>query len=232
MTSTTDLYMQLQEVYETKAKRDRAELAEIIDSMKQTVNSAQSYLFPEIDSDLIDRYCRNVFNLRTMSTRGLAPGCVSPSADAITDALTDIFDQDPKQTPILWYLTLIAVDRFFARAGRYPGTELTNSDIDCDSEAVWLELQKIADELSPCSVRVNETMDEDDFRPPTAKDLLIKDHAIEIVRVGACEMHNIAALIGGIAAQEIVKLITAQYVPINNLYVFNGITGVGATYEI
>ena len=76
-------------------------------------------------------------------------------------------------------------------------------------------------------------MQEDDgWSPPSLKSMISKDHALEITRVGACEIHNIAALIGGIASQEIVKIITKQYVPMNNTYIYNGIAGVGATYEL
>lgn len=59
-----------------------------------------------------------------------------------------------------------------------------------------------------------------------------KDHASEMVRYGAAELHNIAALMGGIASQEIVKLLTRQYTPLNNTYIYNGITCSGAVYEL
>ena len=48
-------------------------------------------------------------------------------------------------------------------------------------------------------------------------------------RYGAGELHATAALIGGIVAQEAVKLITHQYTPLNNTYVWNGIAGIGGT---
>lgn len=60
--------------------------------------------------------------------------------------------------------------------------------------------------------------------------LITRKHAIEIVRYGGNELHNISALIGGIAAQEAVKIITHQFVPLNNTYIFNGIVSCGATY--
>jgi len=37
------------------------------------------------------------------------------------------------------------------------------------------------------------------------------------------ELHNIAAITGGMAAQEIIKIITKQYVPVDNTCVFDGI---------
>ncbi len=62
--------------------------------------------------------------------------------------------------------------------------------------------------------------------------LVTHAHAQEITRYGGCELQNISALIGGIASQEAVKIITHQYVPLNNTYVFNGIASCGATYVL
>ena len=39
-------------------------------------------------------------------------------------------------------------------------------------------------------------------------------------------MHNIGSVLGGVAGQEAVKIITGQYTPIKNTYLFNGISGV------
>lgn len=62
------------------------------------------------------------------------------------------------------------------------------------------------------------------------------DHAIELTRVGgggpASELHNIAAFIGGLASQEIVKLLTNQFIPMNNTFIYNGISGCGAYYTM
>ena len=46
-------------------------------------------------------------------------------------------------------------------------------------------------------------------------------HASELVRLfSACsELHTVSSLIGGIASQEIIKLLTRQFVPMNNTYV-------------
>ena len=44
------------------------------------------------------------------------------------------------------------------------------------------------------------------------------------MRAGACEMHSISALVGGLAAQEIIKIVTQQYVPVDNCLVFDGVS--------
>ena len=48
-------------------------------------------------------------------------------------------------------------------------------------------------------------------------------------RYNSSELHAIAAVMGGIAAQESVKIITQQYIPITGTLVLNGIAGVSAS---
>lgn len=54
----------------------------------------------------------------------------------------------------------------------------------------------------------------------------------QVVRFGcAQEVHNVAALVGGTAAQEAVKVITHQWVPMNNTFIYNGVAGTAQSYE-
>ena len=48
--------------------------------------------------------------------------------------------------------------------------------------------------------------------------------AQEVARAKRGELHNIAALTGGMVAQEIIKIITKQYIPIDNTCILDGIT--------
>lgn len=45
----------------------------------------------------------------------------------------------------------------------------------------------------------------------------------ELVRADGGELHNIAAATGGLVAQEVIKVITKQYVPIDNTCMFDAI---------
>ncbi|KAF9870112.1 ThiF family protein [Colletotrichum karsti] len=47
--------------------------------------------------------------------------------------------------------------------------------------------------------------------------------AQEVSRAGGGELHNISAVAGGMVAQETIKIITNQYVPIENTCIFDGI---------
>lgn len=52
------------------------------------------------------------------------------------------------------------------------------------------------------------------------------------VRFADHEVANMAALLGGLVAQEAIKIITRQYTPINNTCIFNGIASTSNVYEL
>lgn len=90
------------------------------------------------------------------------------------------------------------------------------SQVAVDTDEIWLEMQQLVREYKQDSIPAE----------------LSRDQAQEIVRYGGGELHAISALIGGIAAQEAVKIITHQYIPFNNTFIYNGIIGCGETYEL
>jgi amyloid beta precursor protein binding protein 1 len=49
--------------------------------------------------------------------------------------------------------------------------------------------------------------------------------AQEVARAAGGELHNVAALTGGMVAQELIKIVTKQYIPIDNTCVYDGIEG-------
>ena len=51
----------------------------------------------------------------------------------------------------------------------------------------------------------------------------IAELARELVRAGGGELHNIGALTGGMVSQEVIKVVTEQYVPVDNTCVFDGV---------
>lgn len=49
--------------------------------------------------------------------------------------------------------------------------------------------------------------------------------AQEVARAAGGELHNVAALTGGMVAQELIKIVTKQYIPVDNTCVYDGIEG-------
>ncbi|KAE9371727.1 hypothetical protein N431DRAFT_492040 [Stipitochalara longipes BDJ] len=60
--------------------------------------------------------------------------------------------------------------------------------------------------------------------PDAASTPRIIEAAEEVARANGGELHNISALTGGMVAQEVIKIITKQYIPIDNTCIFDGIT--------
>jgi amyloid beta precursor protein binding protein 1 len=59
------------------------------------------------------------------------------------------------------------------------------------------------------------------------------DQAIEeINRAAGAELHNISSLTGGMVAQEAIKVITRQYVPVDNVCVFDGVVSQSAVWRL
>jgi amyloid beta precursor protein binding protein 1 len=92
-------------------------------------------------------------------------------------------------------------------------------------EKVWNILQQIALRFGV------QCCTSEDMSQASDKVELTKNHAIEVVRYGGVCLHNISSLIGGVAAQESIKILTHQYIPLNNTFVYNGIAGCAATYD-
>lgn len=54
----------------------------------------------------------------------------------------------------------------------------------------------------------------------------------EVARARGRELHNISALTGGMVAQEVIKIITKQYTPVDNTCVFDGITSRSQAFRL
>ncbi len=112
---------------------------------------------------------------------------------------------------MVWYVLLRAADRFYNQYNRYPGSY--NDQVEADTYKLKSCVHNILHEWG-----VNFTL----------KD----DHINEMCRYGAAELHSIAAFVGGAAAQEVIKIITHQFVPFSNTYIYNAITATSATFQL
>lgn len=59
--------------------------------------------------------------------------------------------------------------------------------------------------------------------PAAADSPLSRDVASELCRAGGGELHNVSSATGGMVAQELIKIITKQFIPVDNTCVFDGI---------
>jgi NEDD8-activating enzyme E1 regulatory subunit len=239
-TATTDFYRVLLSAYQSKATADYEDFKSIVFTIVKEMNQEQQDVdgivnLVVIQEDEIHQFCRNILSCDVLRTSPLFSSTNHSAVvmDRVIEYLSeDELYTDPLQTPIIWYLGLLAMDRFFAVHGRYPGDiAQAQDDVDMhqhDIEHVFQELIAMTQGYDIDS----ESLNKEDAMDVEKKPLISRAVAQEIVRYAGYQVHNISALIGGIAAQEAVKLITHIFVPANNTYVFNGIASVAATYKL
>ncbi|KAL3198134.1 hypothetical protein MRX96_014476 [Rhipicephalus microplus] len=129
--------------------------------------------------------------------------------DASVDTILTSLDSPDSE--IIFYLMLRAADRFYSQYNRYPG--FFEDQLETDISKLKASLCQVLEQLGS---------------GPVAKD----DYVHEMCRYGAAEIHTVAAFVGGCAAQEIIKLVTGQYVPLNNTFIFNGMTTTSETFVL
>jgi len=212
MVSTTAFFVELQKIYEEKALQDKNQLRGYANECR-----ASQGLAP-VNEQVLGIFCKNVFDVTKCVRRSICDESVSPNVEEMRCALWDLAVPQ-EQTPILWHLTLQAANEFHQENGRYPGQIASNdsNDLQPDIDRVWEIMKNMAAKLEMTEELITAG-------------LLLPAHAQEIVRYGAIEMHNISAIVGGISAQEVVKVVTHQYVPIDNTYIYNGIACVGSKH--
>ncbi len=261
MTSDTARYVSLQEAYKQRAEEERLELRATIVSLLEEChrrsdgsnddNNNIRITMPS-DEDILT-FCKNSRYLRILETRPyfaeyphqdpdspivktLAGNLFSSrdmpnSVDAMqSDARDDLlmtamdpYETDPIQTPLIWWIALRACDAFYDRHQHYPGKHDQELALEADANEVYNFMIQI---VASMGLAESDFVKEYLLDPTKGKDL-----ARELARYDEAEIHTVAAVVGGVASQEAVKLITGQYVPLDDTYVYNGIASTAGVYR-
>ncbi|KAL3312285.1 NEDD8-activating enzyme E1 regulatory subunit, partial [Cichlidogyrus casuarinus] len=113
---------------------------------------------------------------------------------AKTEDLCPMPQEEQKDEGLIWYLVLRACICFLQRNGRWPEHE------DRDLQALRSCIQ------------------------PQLVSCVPNDYLLEAIRAVGGQLHSVAAYLGGVAAQEAIKLITHQFVPISKPLIYNAIS--------
>ncbi|XP_031090485.1 NEDD8-activating enzyme E1 regulatory subunit AXR1-like [Ipomoea triloba] len=195
MTSSTELYVNLQNVYQAKAEADFLAIEQRVrDILKRIGRDPGS-----ISKASIKSFCKNARKLAVCRYRSIEEEFNSPAQPELQKYLTD----EEYSIAVGFYILLRAADRFAANYNKFPGQ--LDGEMDEDICRLKTTAVSLLNDLG-CN---GSTLTED----------LIN----EMCRYGAAELHAVAAFIGGIASQEVIKLITRQFVPMPGTFIFNGI---------
>lgn len=202
MKSDTEKYVELQNIYRKKFQEDFYEIRNKVNSTLERINRPIN----SISDEQITTMIKNAKSLRVIRYRTLEEEINQPNTQLIEQILQE------EQNNMIYYLLFRAVDKFYETHYRYPGTD--NNALENDYELLKKCVENIA-----TSYNIDSS--------------LIPDECIqEVVRAGMSEIHTIAALVGALVSQEILKLVTCQYVPMDNTCIVNGITTTTNTYTL
>ncbi|KAF3443685.1 hypothetical protein FNV43_RR13375 [Rhamnella rubrinervis] len=195
MTSSTEHYVNLQNIYFGKADADFLAIEQRVRNILKKIGRDPN----SISKAIIKSFCKNARKLKVCRYRLAEEEFNSPILSELQKYLTD----EDYSIAVGFYILLRAVDRFAANYNSFPGQ--FNGAMDEDISRLKTTAVGLLSDLG-CN---GSTLTED----------LIN----EMCRFGAAELHAVAAFIGGIASQEVIKLITRQFVPMPGTFIFNGI---------
>lgn len=119
--------------------------------------------------------------------------------------------EDPESL-MFYYVVLRGLDRFISEFNCYPGQ--FSDQVEPDVLKLKTMIGKLMTEFG-CGAHV------------------IRDELVhEICRYGGAELHSVSSVLGGCAAQEVIKLITHQYKPLNNTFIYDAITTNSCTFNL
>ncbi|KAI8838405.1 hypothetical protein BC829DRAFT_447409 [Chytridium lagenaria] len=198
MKSDTETYVQLQTLYRTKAREN-------VNSVRTRVQGLLSSLDRSPDAiplEEIERFCKNASLLQVFRYRSIKEEY--EKTEMLSHDIARFLDD--LDNHVVFYILLRAVDKFEEAYKKLPGAEGAFSE---DLEVDIGHLKKTVASL--CSKW--------QLNPSSISD----DHIHETVRCGGAELPAMAGIMGGIVSQEVIKILTHQYIPLNNTLIYDGI---------
>ena len=207
-------YIQLQNIYKSKARKDFAEVTGAVRASEKLLRRTSA-----IEEKEIEAFCKGAAFVKLIKGRPIKAASSDPTDLDWSDRAKRLSQelQDPMSL-IPVYFAFLAYDHFQDR--RKDGYE---------NDMPFMELtQTYIDEINYCLENALKSTGFDVSIPRESIGRVLK----ELDRADGAELHNVAALTGGMVAQEVIKIITKQYVPIDNTCVFDGIESKTAVFNI
>ncbi|KAJ8720229.1 hypothetical protein PYW07_012272 [Mythimna separata] len=148
-------------------------------------------------------FCRHAHDLHLISGSSIA------SEYQLTSSVASYIARYLEEPDVMMihYIILRAAEMFTSEHCRAPGDSEPEGDIPKLKACVT----KVLGDVS-CS--------------PFPKD----DHVQEMCRYGGAEIHSVSAFLGGCVAHEAIKIVTKQYKPVNNTFIYDAASTNTATF--
>jgi amyloid beta precursor protein binding protein 1 len=216
MKAVSNDYISLQNIYKAKARADLAEVTSHIRSLEETLNRPNPITTAEIEA-----FCKNAPFVKLILGKQLhiprEPGrldCTAEYADSVLRSL----DMEDSLMPL--YLSYLALDYHIDTEG--PLTIIPPTDVTA-LESQQRKLKWSMTQYTETLIEKLRKVGTVEMDAESAQER-ISEVIMELARAGGSELHNISAFTGGMVAQEVIKVVTKQYVPVDNTCLFDGVT--------
>ncbi|KAL2366164.1 hypothetical protein RJZ56_000811 [Blastomyces dermatitidis] len=206
-------YISLQNIYKSKALKDLEEVVGSVRALEAQLRGESPQ--PPIPEKEIETFCKHASSVKVIRGRDI------PILDSNTDPTTlkafrQAFQLPDSLMPI--FLTLQILDTLvseYREKASEPQPEPPSS-----SSPPFLDQ---ADNWAAAQSKLFALLETDGYTLDDDVKLRIAKAVQETQRAGVGELHNISSLTGGMVAQEALKVLTRQYVPLDNTCIFDGI---------
>lgn len=210
-------YVSLQNIYKSKA---RADVEEVTSTVRQLESQLSRPTAP-IPEREIEVFCKNASHIKVVRGRDI-PKISSDSDSETLSAIRSQLGMGQLGLPDSLVSVFIATQILDAVVDEIQSSP-SNSSLSVDDEGLWKSHTE----------RILALLQRDDPTPLDAEARESIENAIqELRRAEGGELHNIASLAGGLVAQEALKVITRQYVPLDNTCVFDGARSRSEMYRL
>uniref|UniRef100_A0A8C9TZG0 NEDD8-activating enzyme E1 regulatory subunit n=1 Tax=Scleropages formosus TaxID=113540 RepID=A0A8C9TZG0_SCLFO len=236
MIADSEKFINLQNVYREKAMQDASVVSKHVESLLQSVGKVCVYKSK--------KKCKNAAFLRVVRCRSLADEC---SVELVNkDEITSCMD-NPDSEMVL-YLMLRSVDRFFQQHSRYPG--VYNYQVEEDIGKLKLCVNSLLQEYG-LNVNVKDDYIHEFCRYGASElhtvasflggqlldvEFLLNKYGFVMPKTNLfipfCLNNQKFLFALGCAAQEAIKMITHQFVPFNNTFIYNAMSQTSATFQL
>ena len=226
MKSQSSDYVQLQNIYKAKARKDGAEIASIVRSIETQLGKSSI-----INEKEIEAFCKGAAFVKLIRGKPMRSGEIA-SMKFQECAKYLIRELEDDQSLISIYVSMRIADYSFNLSAPQRGFgtyKEINEQLE-NSATKNIEKSKTTSDESQGTI----TLHADTFFSTLQKygveydAQAVKERVSpvlsELERANGSELHNISALTGGMVAQEAIKVITKQYVPVNGTCVFDGLS--------
>jgi NEDD8-activating enzyme E1 regulatory subunit len=205
-------YVELQNIYKAKARSD---LAKVVDRVRRIEGELQRKS-PVAEKE-IEAFCKGAAFIKLIRGQRLRPSppiSLEEREKNVKSICTKLQNAD---SLLRVHLSFLFYDLVMA--------DLTsgNAEVPVDPDKLHARMREHIGSESERLQHLNHLWGSIDGLDIALCSKSMQNPLAELLRAKGGELHNISALTGGMVAQEIIKVITKQYVPIDNTCVLDGI---------